>query len=388
MTRLHDALTDIAGEAPAVDLADRAITGDRRRRRTGVALVVVAVVAVVALGAVAGTGLLPGWRDNVIAATPKDSSPSRGDGALADLPPRGVGPLSHAYKTFCHVARGVPEDCRNGEWRVVTRDGKTYHVPQALGMAGTLNSVPLAITRDGRMMAYYSREEQTFKVRDLESGKELTAPVTVAERRLRPRASLVLSDDGRHLAFTAYPAGKEPGLLIDMRAGTTTPLPSGWAPTSVADGGDPVTMVSYPPKGKAWLMPRPGGGSPVTLDETYTRFSALAPDGRSIAALGMEKVKSGGMHMDGTLAVLDATTGRTSRKVTVRGLPKDTVLLTLGAWLNRTEVTLATLPSGRIWENRQITYAVNVATGQARMLGVYTGQHPFQLVIPGAGFAG
>lgn len=381
MTRLHDALTGIADQAPTVDLADRAIQGNRRRRRGGMALAAVVTAAVTVtvtvLGA-AGAGLLPGERGNIVAATP-EGSPRRG-GTLADLPDRGVGPLSYAYKTFCKARYGVPEDCRDGEWRVVTRDGKTYHVPQTLGLSG--KNYPLAITRDGRMMAYYSHQEQTFKVRDLDSGEELTAPVTVAERRLDSYVSLVLSDDGRHLAFTDYPSGKGPGLLIDMRAGTTSPLPQGWAPISIADGGDPVMMVSYPPKARVWVMSRSGGRSPVTHDETYVRFSELAPDGRSIAALGTEKVKDG-LRLDHTLAVLDATTGRAGRKVTVRGLPKSIVMHGLGAWLSRTEVTLATILSKRPDQARWITYAVNVETGQARELGAYTGQNPLHMVVPG-----
>ncbi|WP_433258049.1 hypothetical protein ACQPYK_22295 [Streptosporangium sp. CA-135522] len=78
----------------------------------------------------------------------------------------------------------------------------TEHVPQALGMFGEQAHVPLAITGDGRMMAYHSRQEQTFKVRELDGGKELTAPITVTEQQLGPHASLIPSDDGRHLAFT------------------------------------------------------------------------------------------------------------------------------------------------------------------------------------------
>ncbi|MEV6864973.1 hypothetical protein AB0M44_28685 [Streptosporangium subroseum] len=375
MNRLHDVLTDIAGQAPIVDLADRAVRGNRRRRRTGMALAAVAVTAAVTvLGAAAGTGLLPGEGGEIAA------KPSHG-GVVADLPNRGVGPLGYAYKTFCS-ADGASKDCRNGGWRVVTRDGETYHVPQALGLSDK-NYIPLTITRDGRMMAYYSRGEQTFKIRDLDSGKELTAPVTVAERQLGLYATLVLSDDGRRLAFTGYPNRKEPGLLIDMRAGTTTPVPSGWVPTSIANGGDPVTLISYWPKARVWLMSPSGGPPPVTLDKPYVRFSALSPDSRSLAALGAEKLKGGAMRMDNTISVLDAMTGRTGKKVTLRGLPKNMGSHRLGAWLNRTEVTLSAVMMERGGATRQITYAVNTGTGQARELRSYTGQNPSHLVVPG-----
>ncbi|WP_449062841.1 hypothetical protein [Planomonospora algeriensis] len=38
MTRLHEALDEIAAEAPPVNLADLVITGHRRRRRVTLAL--------------------------------------------------------------------------------------------------------------------------------------------------------------------------------------------------------------------------------------------------------------------------------------------------------------------------------------------------------------
>ncbi|MBN6057140.1 hypothetical protein JYK22_34775, partial [Nonomuraea sp. RK-328] len=377
MSGLREALHDVASDAPAVDLADWAITGSRRRRRARLVTGTATVMGLVVLAGVA-LGVLPGARqvtaDKLVVATET--------GKIADLPGRGVGPLSHAFRTWCLTSGPIPADCRNGEWRVVTRSGETYHVPQALGFKSGPAFFPLAISRDGRVIAYYSRSAGTFQVRDLESGAVRTAPVVLAEAKLGGNARLELSDDGRYLAYTGYPSRKEDGLIIDMRARTTTPLPVGWDPRSI--DGTTVTLARYGRWGQKagiWVMPLTGGGSPVTVEDVYLNFSALAPDGKVVAALRAGKSPN---VKDDTITVLDVRTGRATGTAPIRGLPNGTGMRSLGVWLNASEVTLATIPSGDRRENRQITYAVNVRTGQVRRLAVYHPQAVMHLVVPGA----
>ncbi|WP_433515083.1 TolB family protein [Nonomuraea sp. CA-143628] len=374
MNGLREALHEVASDAPALDLADWAITGSRRRRRARLAVASVSIMGGLVVLVGVALGVVPGIR-TVTAGKPVVATET---GGIADLPGRGVGPLSHAYRTFCLVGGPIPADCRNGGWRVVTRSGATYHVPQALGVKSGPTFYPLAISRDGRVIAYYSRSAGTFQVRDLESGAVRAAPVAIAEAKLGGNARLELSNDGRYLAFTGYPSRKEDGLIIDMRARTTTPLPAGWDPRSI--DGTTVTLARYGRWGQKpgiWVMPLTGGGSPVTVGDIYTRISALSPDGAAVAALAQGKSPG---TQDDTISVLDARTGRATSTVTIRGLAKDTGMVTLGAWLNAAEVTLATFPSG----NRQITYAVNVRTGQVRKLAVYRPQAAMHLVVPGA----
>lgn len=375
MRQLRDALVDIAVEAPAVDLTDWAIAGSRRRRRTRLAIsaAAVAVTVVAGLTVFVGSGLLPAQDKPVVASE---------TGKIPELPGRGVGPLSHAFRTFCHVGGPIPPDCRNGGWRVVTKSGQTYHVPQALGGKSGPAFYPLAISRDGRVIAYYSRQARTFQVRDLAGGAVRTAPVTVAESRLGRNARLVLSDDGRYLAFTGWPSSKEDGLIFDLGAGRTYRLPAGWEPRSV--DGTTVTLARdwrKWQKSGIWLMPPAGGGTPATVDGRFMSFSPPAPNGARVAALRLDKAAR---RPDGTITVLDAGTGKIRKTVLLGGLPKDTRPLTLGAWLNASEVTLSALPSEHWAENRQITYAVDVETGQARQLAVYRPQSLMHVVIPGA----
>ncbi|MFI6506333.1 hypothetical protein ACIBCT_01900 [Streptosporangium sp. NPDC050855] len=358
MTRLHDALDDIAREAPLVDLADRVITGHRSRRRTGLAAVAAAVVA---LGMATAVVTPPGERGNGTVA-------SRGTDTLPDLPDGRVGPLSHAYLTECEVRQGEGGlDCDAAEWRVVTRSGTTYRVPQALAVTADRRRVPTAISRDGRMFAYYSRRAQAHVVRDLVSGSEVVSPVTVKEGRIGVGSMLVVSDDGRYVIFDPREGTKKPGLLIDVRTGRTVSIPGVYEPVGVKDGV--AALVRYR-KTDLWQMPVTGGGTPVRFDGAFIMFSELAPDGRTVAAFEHADL------MKRTLTLLDTGTGRTLRKVAIRGLPEDGSVTDTALWRNESEITI-------VYGKGEIsTYAVDVRTGQARRLVRYRATFP-SVILPG-----
>ncbi|MCA2230232.1 hypothetical protein [Nonomuraea aurantiaca] len=210
MTWLRDVLVDLADESPQVDLAERTIATRDHKRRTAISLLAAAMVVVTALGATLAVRLVPQ------ATSPATSG-------KGDMPARGAGPLSHAYKTFCKPVSGKAlSHCQDGGWRVVTRSGRTYHVSEALpslspGRTGLQDS-PLAISRDSRKIAYYSAKEGTFQVRDLASGAKTTAPMKLPPKTwLYSMTRLMLSDDGRYLAFSKVPELKHPALLFDMR---------------------------------------------------------------------------------------------------------------------------------------------------------------------------
>ncbi|GAA3443711.1 PD40 domain-containing protein [Planomonospora venezuelensis] len=384
MTRLHDTLHEIADEAPAVDLADRAIRRSRHRRRTGALLVAAAATAVAVLGTSVATGLLPGRGARDMVASPV--GPRSWEISSSPLPARGVDPLSYAYLTSC-TGQGVPPDCVHGVWRVVTRGGETYDVPQALGLGGSDGSVfsPLVITPDGRAMAYYSRRDRTFKVRELESGKEFTAPVKVGQEQLEAaEVFLRLSGDGRRLAFTSFGPEKPLAVSIDMRNGRTTRLPTGWMPVSVADGGGPVVVVRWADDRSRIRLVSPGGEVRESgIPEYGQRFSAFAPDGRTMTKIGNGREDDRHAE-DGTLVVFDSATGKVQGRIRIRGLPEDTTVIRLGHWLNDTEVTaLTTVSSADAPPRDAVTtvYAVNVRTGGTRELHSYPSFS--HLLVPG-----
>ncbi|MGI5493664.1 hypothetical protein [Microtetraspora malaysiensis] len=360
MTRLQKALKDLAEEAPPVSLADAAIAGHRRKRRTRMALT--AIVTVAALVATT-EGAVAIWPRGAQTATPQ-----RAD-TVADLPDGKVGPISHAYRTPCHIddERRIL-DCGVQEWRVVTRTGTTYRVPQALVASGMNRNVCLAVSRDGRMLAYYSREAQAHVVRDLVTGAEVRSPLKVTENQFGAGNQLVVSDDGRYLVFDPQVGSKKPGVLIDMHTGKSVTLPGKYEAITVKGGV--VELVRYI-KTDLWLMPVTGGGKPVRFDGVFINFSELAPDGRTVAAYDTKD------RWKPVLTLLDTKTGRTLRRVTVRGLAKPGTLFRISVWESSSEVMVLT------WDRSYRLYAVNVNTGKARHVADYSLRSMEELTLPG-----
>ncbi|MFC6080103.1 WD40 repeat domain-containing protein [Sphaerisporangium aureirubrum] len=399
MTGLRQVLNEIADDAPPVDLADRVLRAHAHRRRTTMALVAAGTVVFTLLGVTAGVRLM---HDKPV------GEPA--SGTVTDLPARGVGPLSHAYRTACDPGDGrIPADCRDGAWRVVTESGTTYHVPQAhKGMASSL-----VISRDGRRIAYYADRAKTFVVRELAGGTEVTAPVRIPEAWLGSISRLLLSDDGRFLAFSKMPALADPAMLIDMRERMTRPLPNGWAPIGLSADGNTITLAQFSPKARLrtisylWVTSTAGNATSVTLPRHYY-FGPLADDGETLVALQENVTADSVPCVPGSLTHLDPKTGRVRRVVRVTGLPMTTHKIYLRAWLSPTEITAVALPlrtctgvpHPRIsdigpedpedsFDAPFVTftsYALNVETGKARLLpATYTAQNAFSLALPGAG---
>lgn len=348
MTRLRDALSDLAQQAPPVSLADAVITRHRARRRRRLALATVAAAAVLATAAGAVT-VWPSRPDTVATQTQH----------VTDLPPGQVGAARYAYLVPCG------DDCGT-EWRVVTPKG-TYRIPQALTTSKKAPRVPIAISRNGRMLAYYSPAAGAHVIRDLVGGEETISPVKVPEQQIGIGSLLAVSDDGRHLVFDPREGGKQPSLLIDVRTGRTRSIPGAYEVVGIKDGT--VALVRYR-KTDLWLMPVIGGGEPVRFDGAFIMFSDLAPDGRTIAAVDTSQ--------RGTLTLLDARTGRTLRELPLRGLPAGSAIHATGSWLNQDEViTVVTT----MREPPQ-TYAAHTRTGRTRHLTTYQAEGDF-LTLPG-----
>ncbi len=280
MIWLRDVLVDLADDSPQVDLAERTIAAHDRRRRTVMSHLAAAMIVVIALGVTAAVRLLPD--------EPREAA------AQGDLPARGVEPLSHAYKTSASRRRGRRGAVRLHEtdgWRVVTRSGKAYYVTEALpslspGRSGLRDS-PLAISRDGRKIAYYSAKEGTF------SGPRpgLRGEKTDGRRQRCRRgwlgsvSRLMLSDDGRFVAFSKVPDFKDPALLIDMRARVVRELPNRWVPIGLSQDGATITLAQYSPNSQLrtitnlWPSSSAGNSTSIILAEEL-RLQPLAPDGR------------------------------------------------------------------------------------------------------------
>jgi hypothetical protein len=239
-------------------------------------------------------------------------------------------------------------------------------------------------------------------VRDLASGTVLTAPTRVPRAWLGSIANLLLSDDGRFLAFTKAPALKDPAMLFDMREHMVRPLPNGWNPIGLSPDGDTITLAQYSPKTRLqtitrlWQTSTTGNTTTVDVAGHYTA-GALGPDGHSVVAVESVNVgKTGCMRSGADLVHLDRKTGRVLRRVSVRGLSMTANFVYLRSWTGPHEITALAMP--RVCHEQDYNapvssldppyvpftaYAVNVETGKARKLATYTAQDFFQLVLPG-----
>ncbi|GAA1659148.1 hypothetical protein GCM10009733_066110 [Nonomuraea maheshkhaliensis] len=364
MTRLREALGDIAADAPMVNLADLVIAGHRRRRiRT--ALAITSVTALAVAGATSAALVMP-WHRLAADATPQNAV------KVPELPEGKVGAVSHAYRTACTAGQAPRTiDCGPAEWRVVTAGGTTYRMPQALAFTAAHNRVPLALSRDGRKLAYYSDEAAAFVVRDLMTGREVTSPIRFRQEEIKAGAILVLSDDGRHLAFDPLIGKKRPTTLIDLRTGRAKRLNSRYEPISIKQGV--VELVRYV-KTDLWRMPVAGGGKPVRFKGAWIGFSELHQDGRTVVAIDHADYRKGART---TFGVLDAETGRIVRKVQMTGVPATTGIDGLSVWRSEKVVTVATSV-----ESSRRLYAVDVTTGTATLL-TDLGTKARELVLPG-----
>ncbi|MEV4572778.1 hypothetical protein AB0K16_05915 [Nonomuraea jabiensis] len=364
MTRLREALSGLAEEAPLVSLADAAIAGHRRRRRATMAATTVATVAALVASAAVATVV---WPRRAYPAAPQSTD------TVADLPDGKVGAVQYGYKTPCDVSADQQViNCRVQEWRVVTRAGTTYRVRQALVTTRKGDRVPIAISRDGRMLAYYSREAQAHVVRDLVTGAVTTSPFKVKEEQIQIGSQLVVSDDGRYVGFDPRVGSKrDTGLLIDVRTGKTVPIPDKFEVISIKGGV--AELVRYA-KTDMWLMPVTGGGKRVRFDGAFIGFSEIAPDGRTLVAYDHKDYR----NKRQLLTVLDAKTGRIVRKVPIRGLPKDGGFHDASIWQGPSEVLI--LSEGK----KAGTYAVDVETGKARHVADCDSGRKDTLILPGA----
>ncbi|MFI6451671.1 hypothetical protein ACIBF6_08940 [Streptosporangium amethystogenes] len=362
MNLLRDELHRIADEAPQIDLAERALKGAKHRRAITLALVVATAVAVLTGGVVTVVnGGLHGERPIVLTPVPE---------VVPALPKKGVGPLARAYTYFCPPPPIDGTDCVDGRWRVVTTSGVTYELAAALGLRNVGKQVllgPVAITQNGRRIAYYSEKQQAFEVRDLRSGRIWKAPFTISKDDLDGENFLRLSPSGLHLLYANFGSRPKPySILIDVVEGKTTTLNGTWLPVSVGDDGSSVTQVMlYDSTTRIRVL----GNEPITIKEATHSFSALGPDGRTLARIGSTRDRDAEPTPERprTIVTIDAISGRENPEVTPQGIPEGLSPSHLGGWVSDTEVTLLAVPK-LPGAGTPTLYAVNVHTGRTRQL--------------------
>ncbi|WP_043633610.1 hypothetical protein [Nonomuraea candida] len=382
MTRFSDELRRIAAQAPDGDdgLAERAVRGARRRRAAVVGSVAGSVAAVLVAMTLGATAFLttPSDRDTIT-------------GTVTDvLPERGVEPAAYAYYDFCgrrwdHRKNTHTFDQECAQWKVVTRGGQSFRVPDAVSVyteqtsANYMNTGgPLAISADGRKIAYYQAGTDRFAVRDLADGTILVTP------RLFPRAAMVkggslirLSPDGRFLSVSA--AGL-PAVVVDMSSAEVTEVPEGWFVEQVGNGGAPVILRDGRDRLGRLEDGRVSVLSPARDDAR--QYGGLSPDGRVLPCIdGAETSDALVTKAHDTLVTLDAATGEVLGRARFRDAPAGFRVRRIGGWLGSGEVMVTGTDDAdpvRGWKKGEPptmgerVYAIDVRSGRVRLLATYS----------------
>ena len=375
MTRFSDELRLIADQASdgPTDLAEKVLRGTRRQRTLTLASVAAALLALTLTGAVLMGG-------------------SQGGGTISGkvtdvLPAFGVGAASHAYYDFCgrqwNPGRNTSTlgDRTCAQWRLVTRTGQSFRVPEALSVYSEQSaknymntSAPLEISSNGRRIAYYSERDQRFAVRDLAGGQIWLSPQTVTRAAMAKAGGLLrISPDGRFLGMSG---GGRPSAVLEVETGKVTEVPQGWQVQRVPNGGAPVVVT----KDRQLGLLADGEVKALTTDADVLTVSELSPDGHTLAYLDAGTARSGMGDLDITLHTIYLPSGKVSGKIELREAPKGFPPMRIGGWLSATEVIVADEARGA-WAKSgpesvptlgDITYGVDVISGQVRMLAKYT----------------
>lgn len=371
---LRTALADLASEAPAIDVAERAITRGRARRRRWV-LGTVAAAAVVAVAGPAAVGALD---DRVLPNPAGTQTSPRFDPTvevpwpwLRDLPRQLDEPLALAYH--------LNDESTGYEYRAVSVSGRQWLLPSSGNLEPTLSA-------NGWKIAWQDVDRAELVVQDLMVGLEYRFPYGMSsqqERALGGQVQAPWSPDSRYLALNAHNSrsGLPITVVIDSEDGTEidirgSPHVFGWQDDDTMLGFVPVSSESV--DGAPLLL----GVEAIELngrrqalssfdwpDGIGTNHAALSTDGTRLAAPGTPGETSG--TGGATTIELDSGTVTTADCFTCSG-----VIPT--AWASPSEITVRDMTSDQA---TQRVLALDVDTGATRTLISFSPRLPEVSVV-------
>jgi hypothetical protein len=395
MTRLHDALNDLAEQAPLVDLTGSVLARTRRRRQArlfAVPAVAACVAAIVAVGVLVGGGQ-PAVGPALVQLKdlPKDVLNT---GAVpGPLPAGRVEPVKFAYLDGCkkqaHLEPGTGE-C--AQWRLVGRSGKQWRLADALAAPPVVSDSggsdtprpqgPLEISDDGRRIAYYRPADEHFVVRDLLSGD-----VTVIAQRVPlaslQQAALIFSGNGQRLAISFAAAEPRHALLADTATGAVHELP-GYRVVGLGNDASTVTLLE-PKNGRMTLLLTGPDGTlrnqvPLDPDVHVTGVGNLvAPDGHTLVTVpGAGEDQPTPVQTPESLNTVKLVDVRTGKVVGTRSLrlPENSELAHIERWVGKSTIVIA-VPShdaptrtvGNLFIMEDRRYLTELNTGRTRVFG-------------------
>ncbi|MEU0571736.1 hypothetical protein ABZ297_40945 [Nonomuraea sp. NPDC005983] len=245
--------------------------------------------------------------------------------------------IRYASIKGCSTKDGAPKPC--GKWRLVMHDGMTRLLPDAQttaldakGKPAVYNAAPIAVSGNGRSVAYFTKSGR-LAVRTLGGGVKLLAKDALP-RVAQYDVTLKMSDDGAKLA--AALGGDKPkatrlfdtatGRLLGTVPAEETPLgfsADGGELLASADGGESVTdLTAYSDTGERLLKATP----PQVVSANGPQ--ALSGDGRTVANVVRSRKPE--------LVLWDMQTDQVTRKKIK--LPAGDLMMV--DWTGETQVTL------------------------------------------------
>ncbi|SDI03536.1 hypothetical protein SAMN05421869_104107 [Nonomuraea jiangxiensis] len=290
---------------------------------------------------------------------------------LRALPPSGVGPATYAYTCGSEAAGETAGAC--GHWRLLTRDGGVWYLPEALGDYETddeSGTAPLAISPDGLRIAYYRASDGRLVVRELATGA--TTPMQHAFTwdiaGSTDTAAMEFLGKGTWLMIYNLPPDEEGAVLAAVATGETREVPGNVIDVDAT--GSRLTTETAADTGVR-LQTTGGPVHHITVTGLHDQRALggfIAQDGLAFDLVPRNIPACGNDISPDKLVTVDLTTGKTISVVTPR-LPAD-VLRGWGiGWLSPREVLVSVVRKRSQDTTVENTFALDIMTGGARQTG-------------------
>ncbi|MER6949384.1 hypothetical protein ABT294_35775 [Nonomuraea sp. NPDC000554] len=292
------------------------------------------------------------------------AAPAAGQTGVAAEPHHAHDSIRYASIKGCSTKDGALKPC--GKWRLVLHDGMKRLLPDAQtvaldakGRPADYNAAPIAVSGNGRRVAYFTKSGR-LAVRTLGGGVKLLAK-NALPRVAQYDVTLKMSDDGAKLAAALGGDKPKATRLFDTATGELLgTVPAGETPLGFsadggellasADGGESVTdLTAYSDTGERLLKATP----PQVVSANGPQ--ALSGDGRTVANVITSRKPE--------LVLWDMQTDQVTRKKIK--LPAGDLMMV--DWTGETQVTL------HLQNGSTITIVqIDTETGAVRQRDRYT----------------
>ncbi|MFD8526438.1 hypothetical protein ACFV0L_03405 [Streptosporangium canum] len=295
---------------------------------------------------------------------------------LRMLSPSGVGPATYAYTCGIEAAGRTEGAC--GHWRLLTRDGGQWYIPEALGDYETdgqgSDTAPLAISPDGLRIAYFQASDGQLVVRELASGAitpmRYAFTWDIAQKVRAPSLDFLGRGAWLVISNLTLDDEKEGESEVLARVATGQTREAGPEVIDVDDTGTRVTTEVSTDAGVG-LQSTGGPLRHITarqLHDPRTLSGFIAQDGVAFVLAARNIAACGNEVSPDKLVTVDVRTGKNLSVVTPK-LPGDVTQGWGIGWLSPREVLVGVIRRRPDDTTVRDTFALDIMTGAARQTG-------------------